>query len=197
MKQKIDPIAQAMQLLQFITQRRGQQADIAQGQERINLARKNARQQNEQFRQGLEWDKESARQKAQQFQEGMKWDRERAAMQQKQLEEEANRATVEAARRNIESERKFYSDEDYRKQMVERAQKQTEAANLGNLVEMLPSLQEQITLNQNKPGVVAQLQDRVRQIMSMVDKFNGFQPMQPMPIDPKTEGLNSIYLNRQ
>jgi len=36
MKQQIDPIAQAMQILQFVTQRRGQQADINQGQQRLD-----------------------------------------------------------------------------------------------------------------------------------------------------------------
>ena len=35
--QKQDPIAQAMQLLQFITQRRGQQADQNLGQQRLDL----------------------------------------------------------------------------------------------------------------------------------------------------------------
>lgn len=37
MKQQIDPIALAMQILQFVTQRHKQQADIDQNQQRIDL----------------------------------------------------------------------------------------------------------------------------------------------------------------
>ncbi len=70
MKQQIDPIAQAMQILQFVTQRRGQQADIDQGQQRLDLAR-----------------------------QGMDWDRERALMQQKQFEDSQSLAKSEAERK--------------------------------------------------------------------------------------------------
>lgn len=71
MKQQIDPIAQAMQILQFVTQRRGQQADIEQGGRRLDLQEQQLQQGGEQFNQGLQWEQENAQMKNKQFAQGM------------------------------------------------------------------------------------------------------------------------------
>lgn len=89
MKQQNDPIAQAMQILQLVTQRRGQQADIDQGNRRLDM-------QEQQFDQGLGWEQQSAQMKNEQFardlalrelaqQQGMDQFNRRLGMDQKQI----------------------------------------------------------------------------------------------------------------
>lgn len=181
MRQQIDPIAQAMQILQFVTQRRGQQAEIDQGQQRLDLAQ-----------QGMRLDRQRGRQQNRQFQQGMDWDRERALMQQKQFEEAQNRAMVEAAMKNAADQQKFSADEAYRQQMLEQAKKQLEMTKIESLLGQLPGLQDQMQLEQN-PTNLAMLQQRIQQIMQMSDQFHGLKPYQPAPMDPNTARLNAQF----
>jgi hypothetical protein len=66
-QQQNDPIAQAMQILQFITQRRGQQAGIEQEARRLDLQEQQFQQNRDQFSRGLEWQKQDAQTKNDQF----------------------------------------------------------------------------------------------------------------------------------
>ncbi len=173
MNQQNDPIAQAMQILQFITQRRGQQADIAQGQQRLDLAQ-----------QGMQFDQQRAAQQNQQFRQGMDWDRERALMQQKQFEEAQSRALVEAAMRNVTDQRKIGADESYRQQMLEQAKQQLNLTKVESLLGQLPVLQNQMLMDQQNPANLQQLQQRMQQILQMTDQLSGLKPVQPAPVDP-------------
>lgn len=67
-QQQNDPIAQAMQILQFVTQRRGQQADIQQGSRRLDLQEQQLQQGNQQFNQGLQWEQTKVNQQNEQWQ---------------------------------------------------------------------------------------------------------------------------------
>lgn len=167
MKQQIDPIAQAMQILQFVTQRRGQQADIDQGQQRIDLTR-----------QGMRFDRQRGRQQNRQFQQSMDWDRERALMQQKQFEE------------------KLGAEELHHKQMLEKLQQQTQAGNMHDLRAMLGDLQNEAMLSQNDPVRLQQIQHEAEQIRQRLREFYQLQPMPQAPVDPKTAKLNAQFLTQ-
>ena len=179
MKQQIDPIAQAMQILQFVTQRRGQQADIDQGQQRLDLAR-----------QGMQMDRQRGRQQAQQFQQGMDWDRERALMQQKQFEDAQSLAKSEAVQRGVADERKFRAEELHRKQMLEKIQQQTQAGNMQDLRAMLGDLQNEAMLSQNDPVRLQQIQYEAEQIRQRLREFYQLQPVPQAPVDPKLSQIN-------
>lgn len=161
MKQQIDPIAQAMQILQFVTQRRGQQADIDQGQQRLDLAR-----------------------------QGMDWDRERALMQQKQFEDAQSLAKSEAVQRGVADERKFRAEELHRKQMLEKIQQQTQAGNMQDLRAMLGDLQNEAMLSQNDPVKLQQIQHEAEQIRQRLREFYQLQPAPQAPVDPKLSQIN-------
>lgn len=161
MKQQIDPIAQAMQILQFVTQRRGQQADIDQGQQRLDLAR-----------------------------QGMDWDRERALMQQKQFEDAQSLAKSEAVQRGVADERKFRAEELHRKQMLEKIQQQTQAGNMQDLRAMLGDLQNEAMLNQNDSVKLQQIQHEAEQIRQRLREFYQLQPAPQAPVDPKLSQIN-------
>ncbi len=66
-QQQNDPIAQAMQILQFIIQRRGQQAGIEQDARRLDLQEQQFQQNRDQFSQGLEWEQQQFKQKQEQW----------------------------------------------------------------------------------------------------------------------------------
>lgn len=185
MRQQNDPIAQAMQILQFITQRRGQQADIAQGQQRLDLAQ-----------QGMQLDQQRAAQQNQQFQQGMTWDRERALMQQKQFEEAQNRAMVEAAMRNVADQRKIGADEVYRQQMLDQHRQQTEAQKIQNLMSLLPDMQNQALMYADRPDLLNPIQQEIQQIRQRIKAFHDLQPIQPAPVDPQTAQLNAQFLTK-
>lgn len=182
MKQQIDPIAQAMQILQFVAQRRGQQADIDQGQQRIDLTR-----------QGMQMDRQRGRQQNRQFQQGMDWDRERALMQQKQFEDAQSRAMLDAAQRGVAEERKFGAEELHRKQMLEKLQQQAQAGNMQDLRAMLGDLQNEAMLSQNDPVRFQQIQHEAEQIRQRLREFYQLQPMPQAPVDPKTAQLNAQF----
>lgn len=164
MKQQIDPIAQAMQILQFVTQLSGQQADIDQGQQRIDLTR-----------------------------QGMDWDRERALMQQKQFEDAQSRAMLEAAQRGVAEESKFGAEELHRKQMLEKIQQQTEAQKLEGLMQLLPGMQDQALMYKDRPELLQPIQQEIQQIMQRIKDFYGLQPAPQAPVDPKTAQLNALF----
>jgi hypothetical protein len=185
MKQQIDPIAQAMQILQFVTQRRGQQADIDQGQQRLDLTR-----------QGMQMDRQRGRQQNRQFQQGMDWDRERALMQQKQFEDSQSRAMLEAAQRGVADERKFGAEELHRKQMLEKIQQQTEAQKLEGLMQLLPGMQDQALMYKDRPELLQPIQQEIQQIMQRIKDFYGLQPVPQAPVDPKTAQLNAQFLTQ-
>lgn len=167
MKQQIDPIAQAMQILQFVTQLSGQQADIDQGQQRIDLTR-----------------------------QGMDWDRERALMQQKQFEDAQTRDMLKLAYDNTANQQKLGAEELHRKQMLEKIQQQTEAQKLGGLMQLLPDLQNQALMSQGNPVQSQQIQQEIQQIMQRIKDFYGLQPVPQAPVDPKTAQLNAQFLTQ-
>ena len=164
MKQQIDPIAQAMQILQFVTQLSGQQADIDQGQQRIDLTR-----------------------------QGMDWDRERALMQQKQFEDAQTRDMLKLAYDNTANQQKLGAEELHRKQMLEKIQQQTEAQKLEGLIQLLPDLQNQALMSQKNPVQSQQIQQKIQQIMQRIKDFYGLQPAPQAPVDPKTTQLNALF----
>lgn len=83
--QQNDPIAQAMQLLQFITQRRGQQAGIEQGNRGLDLREQELQQRQNQFDAGLGMDNK-------------RFDAEQARFQQQYQDQQVQRALDEAFR---------------------------------------------------------------------------------------------------
>ncbi len=179
MKQQIDPIAQAMQILQFVTQRRGQQADIDQGQQRLDLAQ-----------QGMQMDRQRGRQQEQQFQQGMDWDRERALMQQKQFEDSQTRDMLKLAFDNTANQQKLSAEELHRKQMLEKIQQQTQAGNMQDLRAMLGDLQNEAMLSQNDPVRLQQIQYEAKQIHQRLREFYQLQPVPQAPVDPKLSQIN-------
>lgn len=130
-QQQNDPIAQAMQILQLVTQRRGQQADIEQGGRRLDLQEQQLQQGNEQFNQGLQWDQEQFGQKSQQldrdmmlrelvqkqsaeqFNQGLQWDRTKLEQQNEQWQAEQAQKQVQQAMENIARERQAGSTMNY------------------------------------------------------------------------------------
>ena len=182
MRQQIDPIAQAMQILQFVTQRRGQQADIDQGQQRLDLAR-----------QGMQMDRQRGKQQDRQFQQGMAWDRERALMQQKQFEDAQARDMLKLAFDNTANQQKLSAEELYRKQMLEQARQQTEAQKSQGLMDLLPGMQDQALMYKDQPELLSPIQQEIQQIMQRIKAFYGLQPVPQAPVDPKTARLNSQF----
>lgn len=85
--QQNDPIAQAMQLLQFITQRRGQQAGIEQGNRGLDLREQELQQRQSQFDAGFGMDTK-------------RFDAEQARFQQQFQDQQVQRALDEAFRQN-------------------------------------------------------------------------------------------------
>lgn len=164
MKQQIDPIAQAMQILQFVTQLSGQQADIDQGQQRIDLTR-----------------------------QGMDWDRERALMQQKQFEDAQTRDMLKLAYDNTANQQKLGAEELHRKQMLEKIQQQTQAVNIQDLRARLGDLQNEAMLNQKEPVKLQQIQHEAEQIRQRLREFYQLQPAPQAPVDPKTAKLNALF----
>jgi len=200
MKQQIDPIAQAMQILQFVTQRRGQQVDINQGQQRLDLYqegmqmdRQRGRQQNRQFQQGMNWDRERALMQDRQFMSGLASERERALMQQKQVEDAQTRDMLKLAYDNTASQQKLGAEELHRKQMLEKIQQQTQAGNMQDLRAMLGDLQNEAMLSQNDPVRLQQIQYEAEQIRQRLREFYQLQPMPQAPVDPKTAQLNAQF----
>ena len=121
----MDPMAQAMQILQFITQRRGQQAGIEQDNRRLDLQEAQQQMAGEQFGQTMDFNQQkqqqdalqfareialrelAQRQGAQQFGKRMTFDEQQAQMAQQRFEEEQRQRILDRARGMAEFERQF------------------------------------------------------------------------------------------
>jgi len=105
--QQMDPIAQAMQILQFITQRRGQQAEIEQKNRQLDLLEAQQQMAGEQFGQTMDFNQQGRQQGAQQFGKRMTFDEQQAQMAQQRFEEEQRQRILDRARGMSEFERQF------------------------------------------------------------------------------------------
>ena len=103
----MDPIAQAMQILQFITQRRGQQAEIEQKNRQLDLLEAQQQMAGEQFGQTMDFNQQGRQQGAQQFGKRMTFDEQQAQMAQQRFEEEQRQRILDRARGMSEFERQF------------------------------------------------------------------------------------------
>jgi len=121
----MDPMAQAMQILQFIMQRRGQQADIEQGNRRLDLQEAQQQMAGEQFGQTMDFNQQgrqqdalqfaremalrelAQRQGAEQFGKRMTFDEQQAQMTQQRFEEEQRQRILDRARGMSEFERQY------------------------------------------------------------------------------------------
>ena len=121
----MDPMAQAMQILQFITQRRGQQAEIEQKNRQLDLLEAQQQMAGEQFGQTMDFNQQgrqqdalqfargmalrelAQRQGAQQFGKRMTFDEQQAQMAQQRFEEEQRQRILDRARGMSEFERQF------------------------------------------------------------------------------------------
>lgn len=121
----MDPMAQAMQILQFIMQRRGQQADIEQGNRRLDLQEAQQQMAGEQFGQTMDFNQQgrqqdalqfareialrelAQKQGAEQFGKRMTFDEEQAQLTQQRFEEEQRQREVDRAFRQTQAEREF------------------------------------------------------------------------------------------
>ena len=109
----MDPMAQAMQILQFITQRRGQQAEIEQKNRQLDLLEAQQQMAGEQFGQTMDFNQQgrqqdalqfargmalrelAQRQGAQQFDKRMTFDEQQAQMAQQRFEEEQHQRILD------------------------------------------------------------------------------------------------------
>jgi len=167
-QQQIDPISQAMQILQFVTQRRGQQAEIDQGQQRLDLGRA-----------GLRMDQQRNQMQQEQFQQGMDWDRERAMMLQEQQAEQMRQALVERAMQSAMAERTLGAQEQWRKQQMDMAKSQ-------NIGEMLPMVQQQARM----PGVEGAYQAQLAQ--RLLEAYYRLQGL-PLPPRPQASAVDQMF----
>lgn len=121
----MDPMAQAMQILQFITQRRGQQAEIEQKNRQLDLQEAQQQMAGEQFGQTMDFNQQkqqqdalqfaremalrklAQRQGAQQFGKRMSFEEQQAQLVQQRFEEEQRQREVDRALRQTQAEREF------------------------------------------------------------------------------------------
>ena len=130
-QQQNDPIAQAMQILQLVTQRRGQQADIEQGGRRLDLQEQQLQQGNEQFNQRLQWDQKQFDQRNQQWE---------AEQEQKRIQQ-----IVENTRYNMAQP----VDQAYKQMLIDKAKREDPRMTLAQVEEdkmIVTALQEQLNL---------------------------------------------------
>ena len=172
-QQQNDPIAQAMQILQLVTQRRGQQADIEQGGRRLDLQEQQLQQGNEQFNQGLQWDREQFGQKSQQldrdmmlrelvqkqsaeqFNQGLQWDRTKLEQQNEQWQAEQEQKRIQQIVENTRYNMAQPVDQAYKQMLIDKARReisgqvQDPRMTLAQLEEdkmIVAALQEQLNL---------------------------------------------------
>ena len=172
-QQQNDPIAQAMQILQLVTQRRGQQADIEQGGRRLDLQEQQLQQGNEQFNQGLQWDQEQFGQKSQQldrdmmlrelvqkqsaeqFNQGLQWDQTKIGQKNEQWKAEQEQERIQQIVENTRYNMAQPTDQAYKQMLVDKARRemsgqiQDPRMTLAQLEEdkmIVTALQEQLNL---------------------------------------------------
>lgn len=124
-QEKQDPIAQAMQLLQFITQRRGQQADQNLGQQRLDLMSQQL---------GLERSGQEAQLGLQRERMGQEqqFNQQQFEAQQQARQATEQRAMLEAALAATQNERDFGFKESQARLAAIHQQKMLEEAQRGN-----------------------------------------------------------------
>ena len=141
-QQQNDPIAQAMQILQLVTQRRGQQAAIEQGGRRLDLQEQQLQQGNEQFNQGLQWDQEQFGQKSQQldrdmmlrelvqkqsaeqFNRGLQWDQTKIGQQNEQWKAEQEQKRIQQIVENTRYNMAQPTDQAYKQMLIDKARRE-------------------------------------------------------------------------
>lgn len=153
-QQQNDPIAQAMQILQLVTQRRGQQADIEQGGRRLDLQEQQLQQGNEQFNQGLQWDQQQFSQRNQQ------WEAEQAQKQVQQALEQSRFAQTQP------------TDQAYKQMLIDNSKRedpQMAAVKQAQIDQLIGHIQSQI-LNARNPIEAARLSDQLQQVLQTAHK---------------------------
>ena len=196
-KQQIDPIAQAMQILQLVTQRQGQQAGIEQANRGLDLQEANQRQQAQQFQMGLTQDQQRALAQQQQFEKELAYRQQHDtsmlgestqarmdanARAQRDFELRQKQLAAEEAFRN----RSLAVDEPYKKAMTEQVQKsidldksKTDAMVAYNatknaidlLANTLPTTPEEATVRQQQMNT----------LLKHLYTLTGISPIQPAP----------------
>lgn len=138
----MDPIAQAMQILQFITQRRGQQADIEQGNRRLDLQEVQQQMAGEQFGQTMDFNRQkqqqdalqfardmalrelAQKQGAEQFGQKMIFDQEQAQAQQSRFDAELQQKLLDRAMENTFRERQLGITGPYQQAITQKLQQE-------------------------------------------------------------------------
>lgn len=141
-QQQNDPIAQAMQILQLVTQRRGQQADIEQGGRRLDLQEQQLQQSGDQFNQGLQWDREQFGQKSQQldrdmmlrelvqkqsaeqFNRGLQLDQTKIGQQNEQWKAEQEQKRIQQIVENTRYNMAQPVDQAYKQMLIDKARRE-------------------------------------------------------------------------
>lgn len=170
-QQQNDPIAQAMQILQLVTQRRGQQADIQQSGRRLDLQEQQLKQNDQQFNQGLRWDQE-------QFNQGLQWDQEQFDKRSQQWEAEQAQRQVQQALENAARERQLGTTINYQDAIAEKLRQeisgkiqdpQMMAVKQAQVEQLVSHIQNQI-LNARNPVEAARLNDQLQSVMQSAYK---------------------------
>ena len=178
-KQQIDPIAQAMQILQLVTQRQGQQAGIEQANRGLDLQEANQRQQAQQFEKELGY--------RQQHDTSMLGESSQARMDanaraRQELELRQKQLAAEEAFRN----RSFALEEPYKKAMTEKVMRDLSIEDAKtkamkdyysgrNLIDLLGS---------TVPSTPEEAATRQAQIQALIQHLTtnfGISPIQPAP----------------
>lgn len=166
-QQQNDPIAQAMQILQLVTQRRGQQANIEQGGRRLDLLEQQLQQGNEQFNQGLQWDREQFGQKSQQldrdmmlrelvqkqsaeqFNQTRQWEQKQSEKKNQQWEAEQEQKRIQQIVENTRYNMAQPTDQAYKQMLIDNSKRedpQMIQAQLDQDRMIVTALQEQLNL---------------------------------------------------
>ena len=204
-KQQIDPIAQAMQILQLVTQRQGQQAGIEQANRGLDLQEANQRQQAQQFQMGLTQDQQRALAQQQQFEKELAYRQQHDtsmlgestqarmdanARAQRDFELRQKQLAAEEAFRN----RSLAVDEPYKKAMTEQVQKsidldksKTDAMVAYNatknaidlLANTLPTTPEEATVRQRQMNT----------LLKHLYTLTGISPIQPAPMSQEDKNI--------
>ena len=196
-KQQIDPIAQAMQILQLVTQRQGQQAGIEQANRGLDLQEANQRQQAQQFQMGLTQDQQRALAQQQQFEKELAYRQQHDTSmlgESSQARMDANaraRQELELRQKQLAAEeafrnRSFALDEPYKKAMTEKVMRDLSIEDAKtkamkdyysgrNLIDLLGS---------TVPFTPEEAATRQAQIQALIQHLTtnfGISPIQPAP----------------
>lgn len=158
--QKPDPLTQAMQILQMVTQRRNQQAELEQGSRQLDLQEQQLQQRGEQFGQGLAWN------------------REQAQMRQVQFDEELRQKMLDRALENTFRQQQFGVTAPYQQAITAKLQRdmarpeqdpQTMAVKQAQTEQLLAYLQNRMQMEPN-PINRQRMQERIDALLERVYK---------------------------